>query len=156
MKLLSLESSKGNWIALLFYGRVFWMMCPGKVLKLMAGDVAEWHKSERRGLHPDTRVWAKLMPWQVLKGKEKCTRSYIVKICEEENVHPCWVTPKPQKVPFLSHQHQNLCMALQYQNLRRFCQRYSALRLFGELVEQTGSGWGSSVVERLALDRCSS
>ena len=35
-------------------------MCPGKVLRLMAADVAFWHRAVGGGLEPDTAVWAEL------------------------------------------------------------------------------------------------
>jgi hypothetical protein len=35
-------------------------MCPGKVLRLMAADVAWWHRQSGGGLHQDTAVWKEL------------------------------------------------------------------------------------------------
>lgn len=75
-------------------------VCPGKVLRLMAADVARWHGS----LHPDTNVWAALpLPWEVLRGEARCTREMVMAVCRFWNVPDAgWVGPKAPKrvVPF--------------------------------------------------------
>ena len=53
-------------------------LCPGKVLRLMAADVAAWHRSSGGGLEPDTTVWAALPPpWDVLSGSASCSREVV-------------------------------------------------------------------------------
>jgi hypothetical protein len=53
-------------------------ICPGKVMRLMAADVARWHEA----LHPDTVIWAKLpLPWDVVQGKAECTRQMVAEVC---------------------------------------------------------------------------
>ena len=44
-------------------------LCLGKVLRLMAADVAHWHRCSGGTLEPDTVVWNELpLPWEVLSG----------------------------------------------------------------------------------------
>lgn len=69
--------------------------CPGKVLRLMAADVAAWHRLSGGSVHPDTLVWRELpFPWQVLRGQEICTRSMIEGTCRRAGLDPAksgWV-----------------------------------------------------------------
>ena len=70
-------------------------VCPGKVLRLMAADVARWHGS----LHPDTNVWAALpLPWEVLRGEALCTRDLVAQACRMYGVAETgWTGPKGDK-----------------------------------------------------------
>lgn len=90
--------------------------CPGKVLRMMAGDVVFWHtggtgvggrNSVEDSLHPDTKVWRDLpKPWLVLntggveKGDDKsavCTAQMVTEACERYGVDPTksgWVYPR--------------------------------------------------------------
>ncbi|MDZ4363549.1 hypothetical protein [Brevundimonas sp.] len=62
---------------------------PGKVLRLVAGDVAGWHRASGGGIHPDTLVWRRLpKPWLVLTGEATCTRADIEAACEAEGIDP--------------------------------------------------------------------
>lgn len=64
-------------------------MMPGKVLRLMAGDVAAWHRSTGGGIHPDTLVWRRLPPpWSVLRGEAECSRAHIEVACDAERIDP--------------------------------------------------------------------
>jgi hypothetical protein len=57
-------------------------LAPGKVMRLMAADVASWHRSTNGGLDPDTQIWTMLpRPWEVLTGKAACTRKMIEDAC---------------------------------------------------------------------------
>jgi hypothetical protein len=57
-------------------------LVPGKVMRLMAADVARWHRSTNGGLDPDTQIWTMLpRPWEVLTGKAACTRKMIENAC---------------------------------------------------------------------------
>ena len=62
------NKARDNWIALLYAMRMDELLdgvCPGKVMRLMAADVAVWHRLAGGGLHPDTAVWAELPPpWE--------------------------------------------------------------------------------------------
>lgn len=81
-------------------------VCPGKVPRLMAADVAYWHRRSGRGLHPDTYVWAELpLPWEVLRGEKECPRSLVAEACARHRVDPeagGWTTarPTPRAVSF--------------------------------------------------------
>jgi hypothetical protein len=76
-------------------------LCPGKVLRLMAADVAAWHGASGGGLHPDTRVWAALpAPWDALARKARCTRAMVEAACRNHGVDPAgWTGPRPPKLP---------------------------------------------------------
>jgi hypothetical protein len=84
--------SRDQWIALLESmgaDAVLESMMPGKVLRLMAGDVAAWHRSTGGGVHPDTLVWRRLpAPWRVLRGEAQCTRAHIEAACDAVGVDP--------------------------------------------------------------------
>ena len=69
------------------------VVCPGKVMRLMAADVAYWHRSSGGDIHPDTKVWAKLpRPWNVVSGTERCSRAEIAAACESAKVDPkSWI-----------------------------------------------------------------
>lgn len=57
-------------------------LAPGKVMRLMAADVARWHRSTNGGLDPDTQIWTMLpRPWEVLGGKAGCTRKMVEEAC---------------------------------------------------------------------------
>jgi hypothetical protein len=61
--------------------------CPGKVLRLMAADVVSWHLSSGGGVHPDTKVWARLpRPWDVVHGEAACPRALVEVACDEAGV----------------------------------------------------------------------
>lgn len=93
--------ARDHWIALLDAmgaDAVLDAMMPGKVLRLMAGDVAAWHRSTGGGVHPDTRVWRRLPPpWAVLNGEAVCTRADIETACREAGLQPGkggWTRPR--------------------------------------------------------------
>lgn len=76
-------------------------LCLGKVLRLMAADVAHWHRVSGGGLEPDTQVWAELpLPWEVLAGTQTCTKSHVEAVCQRHGVDPHkkgWLSPPPAK-----------------------------------------------------------
>ena len=75
-------------------------MCPGKVPRLMAADVAYWHRISGGGLHPDTFVWAELpLPWEVLRGEKTCRRADVEAACERHGLKPeasGWTAARPR------------------------------------------------------------
>lgn len=75
--------------------------CPGKVLRLMAADVAAWHRAGGGGLEPDTAVWAALPPpWDVLAGSAACSRTDVEAACRRHGVDPVakgWTAPRPKR-----------------------------------------------------------
>ncbi len=67
---------------------------PGKVLRLMAADVA-WglHGGD---LHVDNKVWSEIpKAWDVILGKDVCGKKVIRNVCEKYkvNVHS-WILPR--------------------------------------------------------------
>lgn len=95
------NKARDNWIALLAALEMTPILdhfCPGKVMRLMAGDVAAWHRAEGGGLDPNTAVWRQLpLPWEVLDGRAECTREQVVAACREAGLDPYasgWAGPK--------------------------------------------------------------
>ncbi len=93
--------ARKHWVALLFAMGMEDMLeglCLGKVPRLIAADVASWHRSAGRGLHPDTHVWADLpYPWRVLDGQARCSRDDVLAACARHGVDPeraGWVAPQ--------------------------------------------------------------
>ncbi|OWK38491.1 hypothetical protein [Fimbriiglobus ruber] len=76
-------------------------LCFGKVLRLMAADVAYWHQLSGGGLDPNTFVWNDLpLPWEVLAGDASCTRQQVEESCHRHGVDPIkggWVAPPPER-----------------------------------------------------------
>lgn len=88
-----------NWRSLVIslgMGSMMKDLCVGKVMRLMAADVARWHKMSGGDVHPATKVWADLpLPWEVISGNEVCTRDMVIKACERHGVDPeTWVGAK--------------------------------------------------------------
>ncbi len=98
------NKAREHWIALVYslgMGRLLEDLCPGKVLRLMAADVAAWHRASGGEVHPDTKVWAELpAPWDVLHGNALCTKATVEAVCRKHQVDPTrWIGPRPPKVP---------------------------------------------------------
>ncbi|WCM29559.1 hypothetical protein NDN01_12025 [Sphingomonas sp. QA11] len=96
--------ARDHWMALIValgLEPVFEQMLPGKVMRLMAADVAYWHRSAGGGIHPDTLVWQALpKPWEVLHGEVKCTREKVEVACAEKDVDPIkagWTAPQSRR-----------------------------------------------------------
>src|SRR5215470_5225211 len=77
-------------------------VCFGKVLRLMAADVAAWHRLSGGDLDPDTKVWREVpLPWEVLSGDAGCTRAMVEAICHKHGVDPVkkgWTASTRKKV----------------------------------------------------------
>lgn len=64
-------------------------LLPGKVMRLMAADVAAWHRREGGAVHPDTLVWRDLpRPWTVLRLETPCGRAEVEAVCRVHGVDP--------------------------------------------------------------------
>jgi hypothetical protein len=74
-------------------------MCFGKVPRLMAADVAAWHRAAGGDLNPDTNVWNEVpLPWEALCGEAVCTREMVEEVCRRFGVDPVrngWTAPPP-------------------------------------------------------------
>jgi hypothetical protein len=99
------NKAREGWIAVLHaleMDELLDHLCPGKVLRLMAADVAAWHRRSGGGLEPDTGVWAELpAPWEVLDGTAVCARADVEAACWRHGVDPVkkgWTAPRPVRV----------------------------------------------------------
>ncbi len=95
--------ARDHWIALvdaLGMNALFDEMLPGKVMRLMAADVAAWHRSTGGAVHPDTKVWAELpKPWEVLRLEQPCGRARVEAACARHGVDAAksgWSAPRPR------------------------------------------------------------
>jgi hypothetical protein len=101
----SWNKARDNWLHLLYaLGMEFVLdeLCFGKALRLMAADVAAWHRSAGQDLDPNTQVWTALpLPWQVFAGTATCTRPQVVAVCQQAGLDPeksGWIAPRPHGV----------------------------------------------------------
>ena len=101
--------ARDGWIALVYAlgaDDLLDRLCPGKVMRLVAGDLAAMHRAMGRGVEPNTAVWAQLpRPWEVLRGQRICTRSMIEEVCIGVGIdaeRSGWIAPRPvaKAVPF--------------------------------------------------------
>jgi hypothetical protein len=75
-------------------------------MRLMAADVAAWHRLSGGELEPDTFIWADLPPpWEVFAGTAECTREQVERLCRSHKVDPeakGWTAPRRNRtaVPF--------------------------------------------------------
>jgi hypothetical protein len=93
--------ARDHWIALLYalgLEAVLDACCPGKVMRLMAADLAYLHDRYGSGIDPNTEVWADLpLPWQVLAGDAVCTREQVEAVCRRVGLDPersGWTAPR--------------------------------------------------------------
>ncbi|MFI6602746.1 hypothetical protein ACIBHX_41380 [Nonomuraea sp. NPDC050536] len=75
--------------------------CPGKAMRLMAADLAAWHRGANGGVDPNTAVWETLpLPWEVLDGSATCTRADVEAACRTAGLDPetsGWTAPAPKR-----------------------------------------------------------
>jgi hypothetical protein len=95
---------RDGWFALchaLGADQIIEQQCFGKVMRLMAADVARWHQSAGGKLHTDTDVWASLpLPWKVLEGEVACTREQLEQACDRLGIDPLksgWLARRGEK-----------------------------------------------------------
>jgi hypothetical protein len=79
------NKAREQWISLLHslkYEAILDSLCPGKVMRLMAADVAAYHRMTGNAEHPDTKVFVSLPnPWEVLNGTATCTKQFVELAC---------------------------------------------------------------------------
>lgn len=99
------NKSRDHWIHLIYamgMEEILDEVCFGKVLRLMAADVAARHCYGGNGLDPNTIVWSQLpLPWEVFRGKADCNRQVVTDACEKAKLHPeqsGWIAPRERKV----------------------------------------------------------
>lgn len=99
------NKARDSWINLLYgLGMEFVLeeMCPGKVMRLIAADVAAWHYLNGNSGDPDLLVWNKVpLPWKVLSGKATCRRSEVEAACKAAGLDAeksGWIAPRPHGV----------------------------------------------------------
>jgi hypothetical protein len=100
--------ARDSWMNLLYaMGMEFVLeeMCPGKVMRLIAGDVASWHLSAGSKGDPNLPVWNQLpLPWEVLSGKVACNRAAVEAACKLAGLDAGksgWLAPREHGVvPF--------------------------------------------------------
>jgi hypothetical protein len=95
--------ARDSWIALIYaldHEVFFDAFLPGKVLRLMAADVAAWHRLTGKTVHDDTSVWAALpKPWDVVAGRTSCGRADVEGACRRFGIDPektGWTAPRPR------------------------------------------------------------
>jgi hypothetical protein len=78
-------------------------LLPGKVMRLVAADLAAWHRSVGHTVEPNTQVWSRLpRPWSVLRGEKRCTRAMVERACATVGLDPertGWIAPRPPARP---------------------------------------------------------
>lgn len=76
---------------------------PGKVMRLMAADLAWWHQSSGDDVDPNSAVWGRLpLPWHVLDGSRRCTAADVRAACRDAGLDPesgGWTAPLPDGAP---------------------------------------------------------
>lgn len=95
------NKARDNWMNLIYaLGMDFILdeLCFGKVMRLMAADVAHWHKATGGKLEPNTEVWSKLpLPWEVFEGKMTCTKNLVIEVCHAAGLDAeksGWIAPR--------------------------------------------------------------
>jgi hypothetical protein len=95
------NAARAGWIACLHAAGLTALIedaWPGKVMRVVAADLARWHQMSGGGLHPDTAVWSRLpLPWEVLDGTVACSRADVEAACREHRVEPersGWTAPR--------------------------------------------------------------
>jgi hypothetical protein len=96
------NKARDSWFKFLFslgMQDIIYVICPGKVLRLMAADVVVWHSLEGGTLEEDTKVWCDIpLPWEALSGDIECSKNFVENICRKHGVDPVrkgWVAPPP-------------------------------------------------------------
>ena len=99
------NKARDNWMNLIYALGLDYILddlCFGKALRLMAADVAAWHRSAGGGLEPNTVVWNEIpLPWEIFNGSKSCNKEKVVKACKKAGLDPeksGWIAPREVKV----------------------------------------------------------
>jgi hypothetical protein len=97
------NTARAGWINTLSASgalRLLDVACPGKVMRLMAADLAYWHRASGGDVDPNTVVWAELpLPWDVLHGTTVVTRHQVATACWRNGLDPRksgWIDSRAQ------------------------------------------------------------
>ncbi|KJK33733.1 hypothetical protein UK23_44950 [Lentzea aerocolonigenes] len=98
------NTARAGWIACLHAAGLTSLIehaWPGKVMRVMAADLAAWHQESGGSQHPDTSVWSRLpLPWDVLDGTVACSRADVEAACRSHRVEPeksGWTAPRTHR-----------------------------------------------------------
>lgn len=96
------NTARDNWIGLLYalgLSDLIDRFLPGKTMRLIAADVARWHRQAGTAPEPNLAVWNELpLPWEVLAGEAECTRATVEEACARHGLDPFesgWAGPRP-------------------------------------------------------------
>lgn len=97
------NASRDAWVALAYAmgaSHVVAAMCVPKAMRLIAGDVAAWHRAVGHRGDPNVAVAASLpAPWEVLDGDVECTAEDVADRCRALGLDPeksGWIAPRPK------------------------------------------------------------
>ncbi len=97
------NAARDHWIALLSAmgaGDVIERMCVPKVMRLIAGDLAAWHRAVGHLGDPNVAVAAALPSgWSVVRGEASCEREDVRASCAAVGIDPVrtgWIGPRPR------------------------------------------------------------
>jgi hypothetical protein len=97
------NAARDAWVALshaMGASHVVEAMCVPKAMRLIAGDVASWHRAVGHRGDPNVAVAASLpLPWEVLDGDVECTAHEVAYRCRSVGLDPeksGWVAPRPR------------------------------------------------------------
>ena len=95
------NKARDQWMNLIYslgLASILDQLCFGKVMRLMAADVAYWHRSSGGSLEPNTAVWNALpLPWEVFFEEQPCNRQLVVRACAKVGLEPeksGWIAPR--------------------------------------------------------------
>lgn len=95
------NKARDSWINLVYSLGLDYLLddiCFGKVMRLMAADVVQWHASTGGKLDPNTEVWNLLpLPWEVFAQTATCTRTTVTACCNTAGIDPeksGWMAPR--------------------------------------------------------------
>jgi hypothetical protein len=100
------NKARDGWIGYIYalgMDQLIEQFCPGKCMRLIAADVAAWHRSAGHTGDPNQHVWNEVpLPWEVMDEVATCTRQQVVAVCRKHKLDPeksGWVAPRPAAKP---------------------------------------------------------
>ncbi len=97
------NAARDGWMALchaMGASHIVEATCVPKAMRLIAGDVAFWHRAVGHRGDPNVAVAASLpTPWDVLDGEVECTADDVADRCRQVGLDPersGWIAPRPR------------------------------------------------------------